>query len=76
MHLYELHACFGSIVSVDSSDSSSSSAGSTKIPSRSKKYRLVAVHSRKEIVDVDAMSSYACRVRMLREGEYGVHTSS
>ena len=27
-------------------------------------------------LDVDAMSSDACPVRMLSEGEYGVHTSS
>ena len=66
----------GSTVSANSSDSSSSSAGSTEIPSRSKKYRRVAVHSRKEVVDVDAMSSDACPVRMLSEGEYGIHTSS
>ena len=64
----------GSTVSGDSSDSSSSSAGSTEIPSQSKKYRHVAVHSRKEVVDVDAMSSDACPVRMLSKGEYGVHT--
>ena len=66
----------GSTVSADSSDSSSSSAGSTKIPSRSKKYRRVAVYSRKEVVDVGAMSSDVRPVRMLSEGEYGVHTSS
>ena len=66
----------GSTVSGDSSDSSSSSASSTEIPSRSKKYRRVAVHSRKEVVDLDAMSSDACPVRMLSEGEYGIHTSS
>ena len=66
----------GSTVSADSSDSSSSSAGSTEIPLRSKKYRRVAVHSRKEVVDVDAMSSGACPVHMLSEGEYGIHTSS
>ena len=66
----------GSTASADSSDSSSSSAGSTEIPSRSKKYRCVAVHGRKEVVDVDAMSSDACPVRMLCKGEYGVHTSS
>ena len=61
--------------SADSSDSSSSSAGSTEI-TRSKKHRCVVVHSRKEVVDVDAMSSDSCPVRMLREGEYGVHISS
>ena len=66
----------GSTASADSSDPSFSSAGSTEIPSRSKKYRHVAVHSRKEVVDVDAMSSDACPVRMLSEGEYVVHTSS
>ena len=66
----------GSTVGGDSSDSSSSSAGSTEIPSRSKKYRRVAVHSRKEVVDVEAMSSDACPVLMLSKGEYGVHTSS
>ena len=66
----------GSTVSADSSDSSSSSAGDTRILSRSKKSRRVAVHSRKEVVDVDAISSGACPVRMLSEGEYGVHTSS
>ena len=65
----------GSTVSADSSDSSSSSAGSTEIV-RSKKHRQVAVHSRKEVVDVDAMSSDACPVRMLSKGEYGVHTLS
>ena len=66
----------GSIVSADSSDSSSSSAGNTELPSQSKKYRRVAVHSRKEVVDVDTMSSDACPVRMLSEGEYGVHILS
>ena len=66
----------GSTVSADSSDSSSSSAGSTEIPSRSKTYRRVAVHSRKEVVDVDAMLSDACPVCMLSKGEYVVHTSS
>ena len=66
----------GSTVNADSSDSSSSSAGSTEIPSRSKKYRRVAVHSRKEVVDVDAMSSDACPVRMLSGGEFGIHTLS
>ena len=35
-----------------------------------------ASHSRKEVVDVDAMSSDACPVRMLSEGEYNVRTSS
>ena len=43
---------------------------------RSKKPRREAVHSQKEVVDVDAMSSDACPVRMLSEGEYGVHASS
>ena len=66
----------GSTVSADSSDSSSLSAGSTEIPSRSKKYHRVAVHSRKELVDVEAMFNDACPARMLSEGEYGVHTSS
>ena len=56
----------GSTVSADSSDLSSSSAGSTEIPWRSKKYRRVALHSRKEVVDVDAMLSDACPVRMLK----------
>ena len=65
-----------STVSANSSDSSSSSAGSTEIPPQSKKYRRVDVYSRKEVVDVDAMSSDACPVRMLSEGKYGVHTSS
>ena len=65
----------GSTVSADSSDSSSSSAGSTEI-ARSKKHRRVVVHSRKEFVDVDTMSSDACPVHMLSEGEYGVHTLS
>ena len=55
----------GCTVNADGCDSSSSSAGSTEIPSRSKKYRLVAVHSRKEVVDVDATSSDACPVHML-----------
>ena len=63
-------------LSAGGSDSSSSSAGSTEIPSQSKKYRRAAVHSQKEVVEVDAMSSDACLVRMLSEGEYGVHTSS
>ena len=66
----------GSTISADSSDSSSSLAGSTEIPPRSRKYCRVTVHSRKEVVDVDAMSSDACPVRMLSEGEYGVHTLS
>ena len=66
----------GSTVRADSSDSSSSSAGSTEIPLQSKRYRRVAVHSRKEVVDVDAVLSDACPVRMLSEGEYVVHTSS
>ena len=38
--------------------------------------RLVDKKKRKEVVDVDAMSSDACPVRMLSEGEYVVHTSS
>ena len=66
----------GSTVSADTSDSSSSLADSTEIPSRNKRYRRVAVHSRKEVVGVDAMSSNAGSVRMLSEGEYGIHTTS
>ena len=66
----------GSTVSADSSDSSSSSASSTEIPSRSKKYHRVTAYSRKEVVDVDAMLSDACPVRILSEGEYSVNTSS
>ena len=34
------------------------------------KHRRVAVHSRKEVEDVDAMSNDACPVCMLSEGEY------
>ena len=66
----------GSTVSADDSDSSSSSAGSTEIPLRSKKYRPVAVHSQKEVVDVDTIPSDACLVRMLSGGGFGVQTSS
>ena len=66
----------GSTVSANDSDSSSSPGSNTETPSRSKKYRRVVVHSGKEVVEVGAMSSDACSVRMLSEGEYNVHTSS
>ena len=63
----------GSTASATDSHSSSSSGSNLETPSRSKKYRRVAVHIGR---DVDAMSSDACPVRMLNEGEYSVHTSS
>ena len=66
----------GSTVSANDSDSSSSSGSNTEIPWQSKKYRLVAVHIGKEVVDVDAMSSDACPVRILSEGDHNVDTSS
>ena len=66
----------GSTISANDSDLSSSLGSNTEIPPRSKKYRRVAVHSGKEVVDVDAMSNDACPICMLSEGEYSVHTSS
>ena len=68
--------CGGSTVSGNDSDSSTSTGNNTKTPPQSKKYRRVDVHIGKEVVDVDAMSSDACPVRMLSEGECNVHTSS
>ena len=66
----------GSTVSATDCDSSLSSSGKSESPLRSKKYRCVAIHVVRRVVDVDAMSSDACPVRMLSEGEYNVRTSS
>ena len=66
----------GSTVSATDSDLSTSSGSNTKTPSGSKKYRRVAVHIGKDVVDVDAMSSDACLLCMLSDGEYNVHISS
>ena len=57
----------GSVVSATDSDLSTSSGSNTETPSRSKKYRRVAVHIGKDVVDVDAWLK-----RLDKEGWTGV----
>ena len=71
----DVHLSGGSTVSA--SESSSSSSDNPVPQPQPKKYRRVVVHSPGGgVVDVDAMSSDGCRVQMLSEGEYNIHSSS
>ena len=66
----------GSTVSAAGSDRSSSSHDNPESQPQPKKYRRTAVHSQGErVLDVDAMSSDGCRLHIVSEGEYIIHSA-
>ena len=70
-----MYVSSGSTVSDAGSHFASSSHDSPEPQPQPKKYRRTAVHSQGErVLDVDAMSSDACPVNMLSEGEYNIHS--
>ena len=62
-----------SLLSANEPHFSSSLGSNAQTPLQSKKCSCVASHSGKVVVDVDIMSSDACAVCMLSDGDYIVH---